>query len=98
MRRGPTDSTRRAVLRGADVVRLGAFLPHDPALAHAAGETLRIGMTLAAIPLSNGLLDQVGEGRRSWTSRAMMASRRSGPGRRTLRPSAFASALTGGTR
>jgi peptide/nickel transport system substrate-binding protein len=54
-----TTLTRRALLGAA------ATLPAwDLALAQAPGGTLRIGMTLAAIPLSNGCPDQGGEGQR----------------------------------
>ena len=54
-----TTLTRRALLGAA------ATLPAwDLALAQAPGGTLRVGMTLAAIPLSNGCPDQGGEGQR----------------------------------
>ncbi|MBK1660044.1 ABC transporter substrate-binding protein [Paracraurococcus ruber] len=52
---------RRALLGGA---LAAAALPPDPALAQAPSGTLRVGMTLAAIPLSNGFPDQGGEGQR----------------------------------
>ncbi len=67
MRRPSPDvaPTRRALLRGAAAAPLAAAaLPWDLALAQAPSGTLRVGMTLAAIPLSNGFPDQGGEGQR----------------------------------
>src|SRR3954452_2943548 len=51
---------RRALLGGA----ASAALPFDLAQAQTSAGTLRVGMTLAAIPLSNGCPDQGGEGQR----------------------------------
>ena len=56
----PQALPRRALLGGAAL----AALPWDLARAQAPGGTLRVGMTLAAIPLSNGCPDQGGEGQR----------------------------------
>ena len=55
----PASLSRRALLGGATFA-----LPWDLARAQAPGDTLRVGMTLAAIPLSNGCPDQGGEGQR----------------------------------
>src|SRR3954454_16112970 len=55
-----TGISRRALLSGAAL----ATLPWDLAKAQAPAGTLRVGMTLAAIPLSNGCPDQGGEGQR----------------------------------
>lgn len=51
--------TRRGLLGAA-----AALAAWDPALAQTPSGTLRVGMTLAAIPLSNGCPDQGGEGQR----------------------------------
>ncbi|MBB5691336.1 ABC transporter substrate-binding protein [Roseomonas alkaliterrae] len=57
--------SRRLLLGGGAGLGLAAALPYDIALAQAApGGTLRVGMTAAAIPLSNGVPDQGAEGHR----------------------------------
>ncbi|MDB5372481.1 MAG: ABC-type transport system, substrate-binding protein [Belnapia sp.] len=60
---------RRGLLRGAGGVVVAAALPWDLAMAQAANEgpgggTLRVGMTAAAVPLTNGVPDQGAEGHR----------------------------------
>jgi peptide/nickel transport system substrate-binding protein len=50
--------------RGALGALAAAAMPWDLAQAQTANGTLRVGMTLAAIPLSNGCPDQGGEGQR----------------------------------
>jgi peptide/nickel transport system substrate-binding protein len=62
-RRSPT---RRALLRAAAAAGVAAAaLPHDLALAQATPSgTLRVGTTLASIPLANGFPDHGGEGQR----------------------------------
>ncbi len=66
MRRPSPDvaPTRRTLLRGAAAAPLAAALPWDLAQAQAPSGTLRVGMTLATIPLSNGFPDHGGEGQR----------------------------------
>jgi peptide/nickel transport system substrate-binding protein len=61
MRQSSFDPSRRGLLRGAAAL---LALPADLAHAQAPGGTLRIGMTLATIPLSNGFPDHGGEGQR----------------------------------
>jgi ABC-type transport system substrate-binding protein len=58
---------RRGLLRGTGVAAIAAgALPYDLALAQPAAPntTLRVGMTASAVPLSNGVPDQGGEGHR----------------------------------
>ena len=54
---------RRGLLGGAGGILAAAALPWDLALAQATG-TLRVGMTAAAVPLTNGVPDQGAEGHR----------------------------------
>ena len=54
---------RRGLLRGAGGGLLAATLPWDLAQAQGAG-VLRVGMTASAVPMSNGVPDQGGEGHR----------------------------------
>ncbi len=54
---------RRGLLGGAGGILAAATLPWDLALAQGAG-TLRVGMTAAAVPLTNGVPDQGAEGHR----------------------------------
>src|SRR4051812_20864980 len=54
---------RRGLLGGAGGILATATLPWDLALAQGAG-TLRVGMTAAAVPLTNGVPDQGAEGHR----------------------------------
>jgi ABC-type transport system substrate-binding protein len=57
--------SRRHLLRGGAALGASAALPYDLAMAQGAPTaTLRVGMTAAAIPLSNGVPDQGGEGHR----------------------------------
>ena len=60
--------SRRALLRGLAAAPAAALLPsalgEDLALAQAPGGVLRVAMTVAAIPNSNGCPDQGGEGQR----------------------------------
>jgi len=58
--RAKTISSRRALLAAP----LAASIPMDLARAQAPGGTLRLGMTLATIPLANGFPDHGGEGQR----------------------------------
>jgi ABC-type transport system substrate-binding protein len=55
---------RRRLLRGAGTLLAAATLPFDLAQAQVAGGTLRVGMTAAAVPLTNGVPDQGAEGHR----------------------------------
>jgi ABC-type transport system substrate-binding protein len=56
---------RRGLLGGGAAIGMAAALPHDLAMAQGAPTaTLRVGMTAAAIPLSNGVPDQGAEGHR----------------------------------
>ncbi len=56
---------RRGLLRGAAGATAAATLPYDLALAQGTPTTtLRVGMTASAVPLSNGVPDQGGEGHR----------------------------------
>ena len=55
---------RRGLLSGAGTLLAASALPFDLAQAQAAGGTLRIGMTAAAVPLTNGVPDQGAEGHR----------------------------------
>ena len=57
-------ASRRCVLRAAAAAPFAALLPWDLASAQSASGTLRVGMTLAAVPLSNGCPDHGGEGQR----------------------------------
>ena len=58
----PHNLSRRALFGAAAAA---AALPYDLALAQGApGTTLRVGMTASAVPLSNGVPDQGGEGHR----------------------------------
>ncbi|WP_240046685.1 ABC transporter substrate-binding protein [Paracraurococcus ruber] len=54
---------RRGLLGGAGGILASAALPWDLALAQGLG-TLRVGMTAAAVPLTNGVPDQGAEGHR----------------------------------
>ncbi|WP_217362827.1 ABC transporter substrate-binding protein [Roseicella sp. DB1501] len=54
---------RRGLLGGLGGIAAAATLPWDLALAQSAG-TLRVGMTAAAVPLTNGVPDQGAEGHR----------------------------------
>ncbi|MCB4824590.1 ABC transporter substrate-binding protein [Roseicella aerolata] len=56
----PASLPRRSLLGGL----AATALPWDPALAQAAGGTLRVGMTANAVPLPNGVPDQGAEGQR----------------------------------
>ncbi len=56
--------SRRALLGGAGTIAAASALPWDIAQAQTATGTLRVGMTAAAIPLSNGVPDQGAEGHR----------------------------------
>ena len=55
---------RRGLLSGAGTLLAASALPFDLAQAQAASGTLRIGMTAAAVPLTNGVPDQGAEGHR----------------------------------
>ena len=70
MRRPSPDfaPTRRALLRGAAAAPLAAALPWDLAQAQAPSGTLRIGMTLATIPLPTASPTMAGRASASWAS------------------------------
>jgi peptide/nickel transport system substrate-binding protein len=56
---------RRGMLRGTGALAAAAALPWDLALAQGGPDTtLRVGMTASAVPMSNGVPDQGGEGHR----------------------------------
>ncbi len=57
--------SRRHLLGGGAALGAAAVLPYDLAMAQGAPTaTLRVGMTASAVPLSNGVPDQGGEGHR----------------------------------
>jgi ABC-type transport system substrate-binding protein len=61
----PASFSRRHLLRGGAALGAAAALPFDLAMAQGApSATLLVGMTASAIPLSNGVPDQGGEGHR----------------------------------
>ena len=56
--------SRRRLLGGGAVLGAATVLPYDVTQAQTASGTLRVGMTAAAVPLSNGVPDQGAEGHR----------------------------------